>query len=72
MQRHVATRMLGIDGGRVVIDVAALCVVGVVLLVLCAWSQFGEIGLNVGLLLSGLTLFWLASVRAKRVRSGST
>lgn len=60
----------GGNGGRFVIEVAALCMLGAVSLIVAGWVWFGEAGLVVGLAVFGLACIGLASVRAGKVRRG--
>ena len=54
------------------IEVAALCVLGAVSLIVAGWVWFGEAGLTVGLAVFGVLCIALASVRAGKVRRGDS
>lgn len=58
------------DGGRSVIEVAALCLLGAVSLIAASWVWFGDAGLTAGLAVFGVACIVLASVRAGKVRRG--
>ena len=60
------------DGGRSVIDVAGLCLLGAVSLIAAATVAFGDVGLTAGLAVFGLACIGLASLRAKKVRRGAS
>lgn len=67
MQRHVTTRMLGVDGGRVVRTVT-FCVLAGALLIGAAWSGFGRWGLTVGLAVAGVLCVVFAGLAASKER----
>jgi len=72
---HVATWVAAVcygGGGRSVIDVAGLCLLGAACLIAAATVMFGDVGLTAGLAVFGVACIVLASIRAKKVRRGAT